>query len=369
MATDTETETALASGCEGECPLEGLKVLDFTMRAVGPFATQILAGLGATVLKVERPGGDPERQTDPPMFNACNQGKHSIVLDAGEPLWRETLDMLIFEADVVVEGFRPGAADNMGIGYERIVADLNPRIVYLSLPGFGSTGPYAQLPAFDTELRAMAGDLHFNRDAAGTPLYASGAPNFDYACAMYGVVGVLTTLLTPRLRPRRIEASILASGLHWTFPRLDPRRPKNLKGRRYVFRTSDDRHMTVTAAEPRAFRKLCDVIGRPELHDGSGRLAVSTQELNEAMDAVVARRPLAEWLERLGRAGVACSAVLEPDEVFAHPQVKHLGVIGLEPQPWSRVPIFGLPTRPLSPPPDPDAHGPAVRAGGWDGLA
>jgi formyl-CoA transferase len=336
--------------------------------AVGPFATQILAGLGATVLKVERPPrGDHERTTEPPMFYACNQGKRSVAIDTGTPDGKDLLISLIRDCHVLVEGFRPGVTERMGVDYERVKAELQPKIIYVSLPGFGSSGPYATRRGYDTELRAIAGEIYINKDSNGEPRYAGASPAFDFACAMYAAMGVVTTLLDKDHGPVHLEASILASGLHWTFARLIPPRPEERGHRQHVFRAGDGKYLTVTNAEVTQFPAFCAAIGRPDL-ERDGKFA-AIDEINKACAAAVATDTQSVWVERFEKAGVACAPILEPEEVFEDPQVQHLGVIGLEPQPWSRVPIFGLPTRPLGPPPAVDQDGDAVRAKGWDGIA
>jgi len=362
-------EAFAGTGGEAQLPaLTGMRVVDFSNHAVGPFATQILSGLGATVIKVERPPrGDMERFTEPPMFHACNQGKHSIALDAGNPEDKARLDALIRDSHVLVEGFRPGVTARMGVDFERVRGELRPDIIYVSLPGFGSTGPYAVRRAYDTELRAISGDIAINKDADGVPHYAHSIPSFDYACAMYAVIGIMAAWMQRDGTARHIESSILGAGLAWAFARLIPPYGEERGMREHVYRDSDGGYFTVTAADPVLFRALCDLIGRPDL-EKDGRPTVPVEVLNAIMAEEMAKAPRETWLARLDVAGVACAPVLEPAEVFADPQVAHLGVIGLEPQPWSRMPIFGLPLQPLAPPPALDQHGAAIRAGGWQAV-
>jgi crotonobetainyl-CoA:carnitine CoA-transferase CaiB-like acyl-CoA transferase len=345
--------------------LAGMRVVDLSNHAVGPFASQLLAGLGATVIKVERPPkGDMERSTEPPMFYACNQGKHSVALNVGDPEDRAVLEKLIRECDVLIEGFRPGAADRMGLGFEQVRDTLQREIIYVSLPGFGATGPYVARRAYDTELRAVSGDIYLNRDENGVPRYAHAIPSFDYACAMYAVIGVMGAWMTRGAGAQHIESSILGAGLAWAFARLLPYEHEAGERREYVFRASDDRYLTITAADPTLFRSLCLVIDRPDL-EKDGQPTVPFATLNAILREVVATASRDEWLRRFEGAGVASAPVLEPAEVFVDPQVTHLGIVGMEPQPWSRTPIFGLPIRKLAPPPKLDQHGEAIRAGGW----
>ncbi len=200
--------------------LDGLRVLDLSTRATGPFATQMLAELGATVLKVERPpAGDPERHTEPAIFRACNRGKHSVALDVNVDADRRLLDELLADTDVFVEGFRPGVADRIGLGFAAVRA-RSPLVVYVSLPGFGSSGPRASTRSYDTQLRAVAGELALNAGADGVPRYDAASPTFDFAAAMYAALGVVTSLLGGRTDAVRLEVPILAAGLAWSFARL-----------------------------------------------------------------------------------------------------------------------------------------------------
>jgi crotonobetainyl-CoA:carnitine CoA-transferase CaiB-like acyl-CoA transferase len=248
-----------------------------------------------------------------------------------------------------------------------VKAELRPDVIYVSLPGFGSTGPYADRRAYDTELRALAGDMHLNRDRDGVPRYAHSVPNFDYACAMYAVIGILAVWANRDGSPHHIESSILGAGLAWAFARLIPGHDGHGGQRDHVFRGSDGKYFTITAADARLFKSLCVLIGRPEL-EKDGRPTVTISELNRILSDEMATAPRAEWIRRFAEAGIGSAPVLEPEEVFADPQVAHLGVIGLEPQPWSRAPIFGLPVRPLAPPPAIDQSGDAIRAGGWEAI-
>jgi len=225
--------------------LSGLRVLDLSTHATGPFATQILASLGATVLKVERPpAGDPERQGEHAMFLACNRGKYSVALDLKDAAERRLLEDLTREADAFFEGFRPGVAERIGFGFER-VRQLQPRVIYVSLPGFGSTGPRASMRGYDTQYRALAGDLWLNAGPDGVPRYNPASPSFDYATAMYATIGVLSALLGPRKKAVHLEVPILAAGLAWGFARLiDPAYNGGpMAAADYVFRTLDDEYV------------------------------------------------------------------------------------------------------------------------------
>ena len=356
--------------------LDSLRVLDLSQHATGPFATQIMAALGASVVKVEQPpDGDRERVTEYPMFLACNRGKHSIALNLKAEPDREVLRGLIRDADVLVEGYRPGVANRLGVGFADVSA-LQPRIIYVSMPGFGSLGPLAGAPGYDVEFRALAGDLALNAAADGTPQYARAAPTFDYAAAMYATVGVLTTLLDPGRDAVQLEVPILAAGLAFSFARLiDPRYGPGTGEQRWqhLFRCADDRYVSVTAGQDSHFRALCEAVGLPGLADREDLLTLpgrhaAAAELNVLIGAAFGGSALAEWLPRLDAAGIACAPVLQPAEVFDHPQVRALGVVHREPSPHAGLPILGLASRTLRRPPGVDEHGAALRDGGWAAI-
>lgn len=367
----------MSSG-DGRNPiLSGMRVVDFSTHATGPFGTQILAALGAVVVKVERPpAGDPERSTEWPVFLANNRGKLSVGIDTRQTEGRKLLDSLIAGADVVVEGFRPGVADRMGYGYER-VSELQPRVIYVSLPGFGSDGPYANRRGYDGEFRAIAGDVYLNRDDAGMPQYAEASPAFDYATGMYAALGIVCCYLAPDRTAVHLEVPIVAAGLVWSFARLidpfrsDSRPPSRLQ---HIFRTADGNYMTITFPMEDQFRALCRVLNLeeetsdPALATLEQRRAVATR-LNHRVSEAVARHGRGEMLKLLGDADVPCAPILAPGEVFADAQVQHLNVIHDGATPWADLPIAGLARHPMRHPPSFDEHGDAARLGGWEALA
>jgi crotonobetainyl-CoA:carnitine CoA-transferase CaiB-like acyl-CoA transferase len=355
--------------------LSGLRVLDLSTHATGPFATQILASLGATVLKVERPpAGDPERHGEYAMFLACNRGKYSVALDVKDGADRHLLEDLACEADVFFEGFRPGVAERVGFGFERL-QELQPRVIYVSLPGFGSTGPRAGTRGYDTQYRALAGDLWLNAGPDGIPRYNPASPSFDYATAMYAAIGVLSALLGPRKEAVRLEVPILAAGLAWSFARLiDPAYAAGtMASASYVFRTRDNEYVAINAGPDQEFIALCEAIGRPDVHRREDlRDAARRRERRAELDAIVAEAiagdTLSHWQQRLTACDVPWAPVLKPAAVTSDPQVRELGVVYGGDEPHAELPIFGLPHRSLRRVPSVDEHGTLIRQGGWPAL-
>jgi crotonobetainyl-CoA:carnitine CoA-transferase CaiB-like acyl-CoA transferase len=354
-----------------------LRVVDLSTHACGPFAGEILASLGAAVIKVEQPDGDPERRADAAMFLAGNRGKFSVALDLKSGDDVAVAHALLAEADVAIEGFRPGVAERLGIDFERVRA-RRPTVIYVSLPGFGSTGPYAHRRGYDTQFRALTGDLYFSRDAAGVPQYADTAPVLDYAAAMYAVIGVLAVLRDPDHGPVHLEVPIVAAGLAWNFPRLiDPDRAATAGGllATSTYRTRDDRFLILSPglADDDRFARLCAALGRPDLATGDERATAdqrrrSAPKILAEIASAMWSRSADEWVEALEAADVPYAVALTPDEVVADPHVRSLAVLHDAPSPWASFPIRGLACRDLVALPRVDEHGAIVRDARWSGV-
>ena len=183
-------------------PLSGTRVIDFTHVIAGPFCTMMLAHMGADVVKVERPGagdslrnipGYEGREGHPDYFNSVNNTKRSIALNLKDPIQQQAAVDLIREADVVVENFKPGTADRIGLGFKEM-QKVNPKLIYCSISGYGQTGPYAQRPAIDPIIQAVSGVMSVTGSQDGPPMMA-GYPLTDTVAGMYGAFAVVTALL------------------------------------------------------------------------------------------------------------------------------------------------------------------------------
>jgi crotonobetainyl-CoA:carnitine CoA-transferase CaiB-like acyl-CoA transferase len=349
----------------GGPPLEGVRVLDLSIFTPGPFATQILADLGATVLKVEAPPhGDRERQVMPAYFAAYNRGKHSIALDLKKPEDVAFCLDLAADADIVVEGFRPGVVDRLGVGFEAVKA-RQPRIVYLSLSGFGNDGPHAQSRAHDPEFQAISGSLHYARDASGKPYYNFAYPTFDYAAAMYAVIGALSWMTKPGRDAVHVDVPVVAAGVAWMYPQyvnavdFDRRDFASLNDWRGSYRTADGRYITLTPAE--GLEALAKLLGL----EGVGNRG---RENMERISAEIARRNSAEIVSLFAKAGVPVGLVQTADEAVADEALASLGMLNRRPHLTCRSPIRGMETIEHISPPALDADGAAVRAKRWDAL-
>lgn len=365
----------------GEAPyLEGVRVLDFSNLTPGPFASQALADLGATVLKVERPGsGDLERLAVPGYFRAYNRGKASIAIDLRSVAGQAAALELAADCDVVIDGFRPGVMDRLGIGFNAIQA-VRPDVIFASLNGLGSEGPYAQDRGHDSEFMARCGALDPAGRHDGIAAYDSPMPTSDYAAALYAVIGIMGELGRSPRRAARLEVPIMAAGLAWMFPKIlrerdevqQPNGPRILPGVG-CFRTRDGRFVTVTAVEDHIFADLARAIGRPEFATAPENATYAARKANAAaINAVIAETVAAygleECLERMREHGVCSAPVNSPLEALDDPQVRSLDLIHEEPLPHADIPIFGAPRVRRLRSPELDEDGEFVRANGWNGL-
>lgn len=347
-------------------PLGDIKVLDLTQYVSGPYCTQVLADLGATVLKVERPGsGDIYRRQGPVFvreesvsFLALNRGKRSIALDLREAGDRERLERLAAEADVLVENFKPGSLARYGLDYETLSARC-PRLVYCSISGFGQQGPLARQGAFDLTIQAISGLMALNGHPGQPPAKVPVAA-LDFGSALYGAVGILAALHRRAVSGRGewVQTSLLETGLAWLSMHITSllaggEEPQPLGSRSPFFApyeaytTADGALVVVGTGE--GWPALCATLGLTELQtdprfaENSDRVA-HAEELRELIEAVLVRRPTAEWCELLEQAGVPHAPVQRLTDVLDSAQVRALGAVTtLEHPAAGEFPVVRLP--------------------------
>src|SRR4051812_38296194 len=271
-------------------PLGGLLVIDFTRYLPGAFASRELLRLGARVVCVERPGGDPMRETSPAWHDELNAGKESVVCDL--PREADFAQALLARADVVLESFRPGVAARLGVGPD----DAPSSCVYCSITGFGVGNAHEQRAGHDLNYLGWAGVLE--RTAPSLPPVQAA----DLAAGALGAVTEILAALVARTGPR-----IVVSMTHNSYP-LAAGAPVLTDGFACysIYECADGRQLTVGALEPRFFARLCELIGRPELAER--QYDVDQTALRAELAAVFARKPLGEWL-----------AVFEHEDVCAGP--------------------------------------------------
>jgi CoA:oxalate CoA-transferase len=312
-------------------PLADLIVVDFSELLPGPFLTQNLADLGARVIKVERPGGDNARHLSPGLFAAVNRGKEHRTADLKNPDERAEIQELVAGADVVVEGFRPGVMATLGFDPTETLA-ANPRLVYVSISGFGQSGPLSREPGHDVTYAAHAGVVALAGVPGAAPAWGPGVPVADLCAAMYGMSALLSAL-HERARTgkgRHLDVSIRDCLAHWLNARLGPfqhagltdvkdQREMALRRAGYgVFTCADGKAITVAAIEDHFFARLVQALDLREWADPrwSAYRArdAAAEEINAAVAAALAIRDASDAVRCLSEAGVPVAPVLSPLE-------------------------------------------------------
>lgn len=329
--------------------LQDVRILDFTRVLAGPFATMVLADLGAEVIKVELPGhGDDSRGFGPfvggasgdagvsAYFLSVNRGKKSVTIDLRTDAGRDLALQLASRCDVLVENFRPGSMARFGLDYESVAVE-NPRIVYASVSGFGQTGPYAHRPAYDVIIQAMSG-LASITGLPGQPPVRVGSSTSDLSAALYCAVGVLAALTHARStgKGQHVDVSMLdcqISLLENAIARYDVtgQAPEPLGSRHptitpFQFFAATDGFVVVAAGNDRLFASLCTVLERQDLIDDERFIdnAARTQnhgDLERALADVFAGGKVDDWLAALEAAGVPCGPVNDVARIVADPHV------------------------------------------------
>jgi crotonobetainyl-CoA:carnitine CoA-transferase CaiB-like acyl-CoA transferase len=311
-------------------PLAGTRVLDLSWLLPGPFATMLLTELGADVVKVERPGsGDYLRELLPDLFETTNLGKRSISLDLKDPAARDSLLRLIPKFDIVVESFRPGAADRLGVGYEAL-RKIRADIIYVSLSGYGQDGPYALRPGHDINYLALSGALSIPSTWNEAPR-RSGLPIADIAGAMYAALDMVAALRKRDLKGEGsfIDISIAESVLHWTQLRTTGHSNwHHIHPTNDVFITSDNRELSLGLVEPKFLEAFCHICDRPDIPERYPDIAQVSSDpkrarsLRSDIAAIVASRKLSDWVSRLSTTDVPFAPVNTPEEVRLDPHFR-----------------------------------------------
>jgi CoA:oxalate CoA-transferase len=375
----------------GGGPLAGLLVVDFSRVLAGPFATMLMADLGARVVKVERPGGGDDSRAYGPFiegeslyFARVNRGKESIALDLREAADRRIIDGLLASADVLVENFRPGVMERLGLGYEQLATRF-PGLVYASISGFGQTGPWRLRPAYDAVVQGTSGVMTITGSPAGAPT-KPGLPIADLSAGLYAFGAILAALhgrgaggadgppkgthLDIAMHDSTISLlegaalSFLATG--------NP--PPRIGNAHYSIAPFDtfagsDRLFVICAANDQLFADLALAIGRPELPSDprfvTNRVRHDNRdELKLEIEQSLAAHPAEEWLTILGKAGVPCGPVSSIAEALSSEQAQARGLVmevGGMPMPSNPIHLSGYPQVLPEPAPALDQHGEALR--------
>lgn len=382
------------------CPLDGFKVIELAHIVAGPICTMYLADLGAEVVKIEPPTGDSFRQNgvvrvagENPGFFSVNRNKQSIAIDLRRPEGVEIARKLAAEADVLVENYRPGVLDRLGLGYDAIRA-LNPRLVYCSVSGFGRSGPYAKRAAVDPILQAMGGLMSITGEPDRPPVLV-GSPMADLYAGALAAYGVLAALLA-RSRTgagQRIEVSLLNAGLYLLIPREGvyfatgtPPRPagnqSSMMAPYQAFQTADG-YIFVCVRTDADWERFTGVIDAPDLAADprfrTNRDRVARKgELADLLAPFFARRTTDELWAAFDAANLVAGPVQSFDRVFADPQVLHNEMVATIDHPAAGpIRVLGVPVklhdtpgRIVAPPPMLGEHGETILARlGYDPAA
>jgi crotonobetainyl-CoA:carnitine CoA-transferase CaiB-like acyl-CoA transferase len=341
-------------------PLQGIVVLDLSRILAGPWATQVLADYGATVLKVEHPqGGDDTRKWGPPYLEdaaghetresayylSANRGKRSLAIDFSQPDGQQLVRRLAMQADVLVENFKVGGLTRYGLGHEQLSAE-NPRLVYLSISAFGQDGPDAAKPGYDAMIQGMGGLMSLTGLPDGEPGAGPqkvGVAVADLMCGMYAVSAIIAALYERDRsgRGQYIDLSLLDTQVAWLANQnlnyLVSGEPPRRQGTAHpnivpyqAFQTADG-HLMLAVGNDAQFARFCDAAGAPELaadarfKTNADRVA-HRAALVPQVAGLLRRRTTREWLEALEVAQVPCGPINDLAQVFAEPQVRHRGL-------------------------------------------
>ena len=340
-------------------PLARFKVIDLTRVRAGPTAVRQLADWGADVIKIEARAGDAGLggSREGPDFQNIHRNKRSLTLDLKQPKGLEVLKRLAAGADVLVENYRPDVKARLGIDYPTLGA-LNPRLVYASISGFGQDGPYRDRPGFDQIAQGLGGLMSITGLPGQGPVRV-GIPVADLTAGLFCAMGILVALLEREQSGlgQYVDSNLLSAQIamldfqaaRWLMAGEVPGQAGNNHPTSIptgVFATSDG-HINIAAAGDPIYRRLMVALGaealaeHPDYRTGKARLQHRDQ-LNAAIEAITRTRSSADWVEALNAAGVPCGPINRIDQVFADPQVQHLGIArAMEHPTRGRVEVVG----------------------------
>ncbi|GAB6946185.1 CaiB/BaiF CoA-transferase family protein [Vulcanisaeta sp. JCM 16161] len=329
----------------GKLPLEGIKVIDLTHSAAGPFATSILGDLGAKVIKVESPEGDMTRtwghvirDNVSTYYLAMNRNKHVIRLDLKNEVDRDKLYDMIKDADVLIENYRPGVAERLGVDYGS-VSRINPRIIYVSIKGFMPGSEYEDYPAFDVVIQGMSGLMSVTGCEDGT-FVKVGVPITDMVTGFFSVIAILSAL---RVRDREgrgvritvpmLDSALYIMGIHILYHLFTGNVPRPL-GTKYMsvvapyqaFRARDGKMFILAVGNDRIWRRFCEVIGRPELvNDPRFRTnpdrVRNQDELEKILQEIFLTRDRDYWVNLFLSNGIPAGPVYDMADIARDPYV------------------------------------------------
>jgi crotonobetainyl-CoA:carnitine CoA-transferase CaiB-like acyl-CoA transferase len=346
--------------------LSGLTVLDLTRLLPGAYCTQMLADLGADVVKVEEPGRGDYNREFPPInvkesgsFLLLNRNKRSVTVNLKTEEGKAILQRLAARADILVEGFRPGVMDRLGVGYEALTKE-NPRLIYCAISGYGQDGPYAKTPGHDLNYMALAGALQLFGKAGEGPIVPGLSIADQGGGSLMAAFGILAAVLG-RARTGKgqfVDVSMTDGAVSWLgyhaadylFAGVEPKGGE----RRFigqapcynVFRCADGRHITLGLIEPQFWNRFCDIAGLPDLKEEQWPEGEAADRQMKQVADLMASRSCDEWMALLGPADLPVAPVNTMREAFNDPQFKHREMLLEMDHPVEgRIPQLGFPIK------------------------
>jgi crotonobetainyl-CoA:carnitine CoA-transferase CaiB-like acyl-CoA transferase len=350
-------------------PLEGIKVLDLSRALAGPYCTLMLADMGADIIKLEMPGrGDDSRAWGPPFvegesayFMSVNRNKKSLTLNLKNEKSKEIIYKLIKDSDVLVENFRPGTMEKLGLGYKQ-VKELNSKLIYASISGFGQDGPYKILPGFDQVLQGMGGLMSITGEPNGPPIKV-GIAVADIAGGMFAAYGI-TLALFNRERTNKgqmIDVSLLDSQIAWLTYRagsyfatgviphpLGSGHPTIVP---YQAFKAKDAYINIAAGNDQLWEKFCKATGLEKIIKNP-RFATNAKRVENRDDVVkiigeiIKDKYVEEWIQILRDTGVPCGPIYNMENLFSDPQVLHRNMVKeLEHPKVGKIKVTGVPIK------------------------
>lgn len=352
---------------ESRRPLEGIRVLDLTQAMAGPMATMLLGDLGAEIIKIEPPSGDQTRAWAPPYikgissyFLSANRNKHSICLNLKKGEGVEVLKQLARSADVVIENFRPGTLSRLGLSYD-IASEINSRIIYCSLSGYGQTGPNRDWPGYDLTVLANSGLLSLNGEEGRTPI-KFGVPIADIVSGMYADIAILSALYerTASGKGQFIDSSMLDANIltltHQAFSFFATGKNPEKLGSAHAsiapyqaFRTKDS-HIVITVGTEKLWRSFCDCIGRNDLARDPRFMSNTTRTehrdaLREELEKTFSSIMTNDLFNMLMEKGIPAAPINTVEEALNSDQAKARGMVTTIDSPYGEIPMLGTPFR------------------------
>ncbi|MBW2221467.1 MAG: CoA transferase, partial [Deltaproteobacteria bacterium] len=349
--------------------LEGIKVLDLSRALAGPYCTMMLADMGAEVIKIEMPGrGDDSRSWGPPFvegesayFMSINRNKKSITLNMKSDKSTEIVHKLIKQSDVLVENFRPGAMERLGLGYEQVKA-MNPRIIYCSISGFGQDGPYRMLPGFDQVLQGMGGLMSITGELGGPPIKV-GVAIADISGGMFASNGILVALYNREKtgKGQMVDVSLLDSQVAWLTYRAGAyfasgEVPQPMGSGHpvivpYQAFKAKDVFINIAVGNDQLWERFCkavsleNVMNDPKFATNAKRVE-NREEIVKIISDLIVTKDGEEWLKILTDAGIPCGPIYTVDKIFADPQVLHREMVKeLDHPKAGKVKVTGIPIK------------------------